>query len=195
MNTHAIEIELRLRAAAEGSAPTPPKPEDVARFRAELESGGQGGDGRRGRSPRDEEHGPLEVSLSPGDIGAVLGMESSLSRGRPGPDALRPVGATRRAGLGTHLARSRAMQPLVEVLSLVRERLARRGVSELRIVPPEPNPLRLTLHLSMNGNEFVVKAKSALPADRREEVQQALHLLQTSLAARLQMPARVVLMA
>jgi hypothetical protein len=106
---------------------------------------------------------------------------------------VRPVTASRRAMLSTHLERSRAMQPLAELLAAVRERAAGNDVSDLKIVPPEPNVLKLTLHLSMTDGEFVVKVRTALGADRRDEVNQALHVLQTSLSARLQLPARVIL--
>jgi hypothetical protein len=105
------------------------------------------------------------------------------------------VSPKKRVELGTHLARKNAMQPVADMLALVRERAGGQAVTDLKIVPPEPNPLRLTLHLAMNGDEFVVKVRTALGADRREEVQQALHVLETTLAVRLRMPARVVLLA
>lgn len=139
----------------------------------------------------------LDDEMSPGGTRAARAAWHAHARSLnpPAVSAMPAVARKRRIEFGTHLARAKAMQPVSDLLVLVRSRAPGQAVPDLRIVPPEPNPLKLTLHLAMNDEEFVVKAHTALGADRREEVQQALHVLEVSLAARLRMPARVVLLA
>lgn len=199
MNSPKVESELRPLPSVQ--VETQAHPEDVERFLAALEENGgvPCGDERGEETPGqqdtsagdetsdDDSHAP-KISSGPATLPA---LPERVNQPRP----MRPVTAVRRAVLATHQARSIAMQPLAELLAGVRARAEGRVVSDLKIVPTEPNPLRLTLLLSMKDGEFVVKASTELGADRRDEVQQALQVLEAALGARLQMPARVVLLA
>lgn len=191
MSPQKVETDNRPTQPREKSVSVEVKPEDVARFRAVLAPNGRALDD-------DDTDAFDEVALEeremPSARTAVARRDPWLMPPRDIP-VVQTVIPKKRVELGTHLARQSAMQPLADLLALVRQRAAGQAVTDLKIVPPEPNPLRLTLHLAMDGDEFVVKARTALGADRREEVQQALHVLEAGLAARLRMPARVVLLA
>jgi hypothetical protein len=104
----------------------------------------------------------------------------------------RPQGRVR-----SHEDRQQAMRPLVDLLEAAHRRAPSQGVSDLTLVPPSPNPMRLTLSVSMQGDDFVVKATTGLGAEYREHVQQSLQALEHALSQRLRDPvrARVILLA
>lgn len=195
MSSPKVETDVARLQQSQTNEAAPPKPGEVAHFRAALAAGVADGLVADEGDPVPSDGENLDDgSARPRATTAALRAHAGLAASADVPTA-RPVVAKKRVGLGTHLARQSAMQPLADLLSLVRQRAAGQAVPDLRIVPPQPNPLRLTLHLAMDGNEFVVKARTALGADRRAEVQQALHVLEAALTARLRMPARVVLLA
>lgn len=161
---------------------------DMAAHEAEPASGDRGeGD--------PEEGGPDDLSPARTRAMDAVWRDATWHLPPPAVATAQAVAPKRRVELGTYLARQNAMQPVADLLALVRQRAAGKAVTGLRVVPPEPNPLKLTLNLSMDGDQFVVEVRTALGADRRAEVQQALHVLEGALAARLHTPARVVLLA
>lgn len=117
-----------------------------------------------------------------------------------GQPAAREAGVARprhQNRIRSHEDRQEAMRPIVDLLEAAHRRAPSEGVSDLTLVPPSPNPLRLTLSLSMQGDDFVVKAKTGLGAEHREHVQQSLQALEHALSQRLRDPvrARVILLA
>lgn len=100
----------------------------------------------------------------------------------------------RRPGLRTHDEREQALQSIVELLEAAQRRAPPTGLSELTIVPPSPNPLRLSLSLSMQGDDFVVKATTELGAEHRDHVLQSLNALEHALSQRLREPVRARVM-
>lgn len=90
----------------------------------------------------------------------------------------------RRQRMGSHQERQDTMEPLAQLIAALRARQSER-VTELNIVPPSPNRLRLTLQVSGDDGNFVVKARTSLPHDRRDDVKQALNVLERMLKQRL----------
>jgi hypothetical protein len=86
--------------------------------------------------------------------------------------------------MGSHQERQDTMEPLAQLIATLRARQSER-VTELNIVPPSPNRLRLTLQVTGDDGNFVVKARTSLPHDRRDEVKQALNVLERMLKQRL----------
>ena len=121
-----------------------------------------------------------------GDPGHGSPREDSVARAPRRPGRLR-----------THGEREQAMKPIVALLEAAQRRAPPRDAAELTIVPPAPNPLRLSLSLAMHGDDFVVKATTALGAEHREHVLQSLNALEQALSRRLREPvrARVILLA
>jgi hypothetical protein len=201
MTTPMVDNELRPLMPQDATVAAQAHPQDVVRFREVLaqdtsRSPGRGNDAESsvdGAAPVSE--GTTWELVPAGEVrrfATPVAVPSSAPAGRkPTPT----VTGVRRARLQTHAARNGAMQPLTDLLVGVHQRAAGRTVLDMKIVPPEPNPLRLTLRLSMDDGAFVVKVHTGLGPDHREEVKQALQVLQTSLTARLSMPARVVLLA
>lgn len=202
MTTPKVENELRPLTPQDATVVALARPQDVVRFREVLAhdpSRGFGhGDGAE--SPVDDA-APVSDGTSAWELvpaGEVRRFPSPMPVPSSAPAGRKPtptVTGVRRAHLQTHAARNGAMQPLADLLLGVHQRAAGRPVLDMKIVPPEPNPLRLTLRLSMDDGAFVVKVHTGLAAEHREEVKQALQVLQSSLTARLAMPARVVLLA
>jgi hypothetical protein len=195
MSSYTAEIGVKaVLPEAAASAPPAADLRDVERFKAAMTDDDARGVAGEEREPPEGSAfaaAPVSGAQAPRWVPVPLAGASAQA----GPRSSRPVSAAPRARLQTHSARSRAMQPLLELLVGVHERAGGRAVREMKIVPPKPNPLQLTLHLSMRDGEFVVAAHTGLGPEQREEVHQALHVLQTALAARLKLPARVVLLA
>ncbi len=100
-------------------------------------------------------------------------------------------GARKRRGrFGPHRERQDAMEPLAQLIMALRARQSE-SITRLNIVPPAPNPLRLTLQITGDEHSFVVKARTSLPQDRRDEVRQALNVLERMLTQRLPESMRV----
>lgn len=199
MTAPMVENELRPVSPQDTTVAAQVQPQDVERFREALE---QNESHNPGRGNKDES---AADNTAPAWDGASTWEGLSAHRFvapvpvlSPAPARSKPmqtVSAVRRTRLQTHAARNGAMQPLADLLFRVHQRAAGRVVLDMKIVPPQPNPLRLTLRLSMDDGAFVVKVHTGLEADHRDEVKQALQVLQSSLAARLTIPARVVLLA
>jgi hypothetical protein len=190
MNSPKVEADPALQRP-QMTAAVQADPREVERFEAALRR-----ETLRDEEPRRmQEPGGEEPAASDGGAGLADGTRFLPPLPAADRAAPRPVTRVRRAALFTHAARSRAMQPVAELLAGLHQRAAGRAVQGMTIVPPEPNPLRLTLQLSMREGEFVVQVRAGLEPGRREEVRQALHVLQAALAARLKLPARVVLLA
>jgi hypothetical protein len=89
-----------------------------------------------------------------------------------------------RQRMGSHQERQEAMEPLAQLIAALRARQSEQ-VTQLNIVPPSSNRLRLTLQVTGDDQSFVVKARTSLPQDRRDEVKQALNVLEQMLKQRL----------
>lgn len=95
-----------------------------------------------------------------------------------------------RTRFAPHREREDTMEPLAQLVATLHARQSQ-SVTELNIVPRAPNPLRLTLQIAGDSDNFVVKARTTLPDDRRDEVRQALHVLERMLTERLPANMRV----
>lgn len=193
MSSPKVEAEARGPLPPEAAQQRDARPRDVERFQAALrDDAGELLVVQEGGEPAVEE-GAVAGAASDAAGALTLAWPSAGTSGKPATAA-----AVREAGrirLRTHAERSRAMAPLAEMLATLHQRSAGRAVQGMRIVPGDPNPLGLTLQLSMTDGAFLVKVHTTLDGSRREEVQQALHLLETALKARVGMPSRVVLLA
>jgi hypothetical protein len=76
------------------------------------------------------------------------------------------------------------MEPLAQLIATLRTRQSEQ-VMQLSIVPPSPNTLRLALQVDADERNFVVKARTSLPPEQRDDVKQALNVLERMLKQRL----------
>jgi hypothetical protein len=115
-------------------------------------------------------------------------LSQGLTRDKtPPPPRSQPTSVTprqRRQRMGPHQERRDAMEPLAQLIATLRTRQSEQ-VMQLSIVPPSPNTLRLALQVDADERNFVVKARTSLPPEQRDDVKQALNVLERMLKQRL----------
>lgn len=103
-----------------------------------------------------------------------------------------------RASTSTLQQRRDTMAPLLELIEALRARRSQNApVEGMKIVPPAPNPLQLSLQVWFDGADVLVKARSALGPQSQDEVRLALLSLEQMLGQRVAPAgrARVILLA
>lgn len=207
MTPHTVDSGAPPGISNSGAAPPPAPPQDVDGFRAavngiagivdELEIEHQhdheplpGHGSRKGEghsSDLDREHPAV-----PRDATTAAAILLHQQKATPKRHESHAAGALRkqRTHFAPHREREDNMEPLAQLVATLHARQSK-SVTELNIVPRAPNPLRLTLQIAGDSDNFVVKARTTLPDDRRDEVRQALHVLERMLTERLPANMRI----
>jgi hypothetical protein len=132
---------------------------------------------------------------------AGAGLQAQHLAGERGPPPTATQSAVKRRGRSSRSTlqqRRQEMAPLLDLIEALRSRHAGSpAVDGLKIVPPAPNPLRLSLQLWVNGSDVLVQARTSLGPESQEEVRLALLSLEHMLTLRVAPAgrARVLLLA
>lgn len=206
MNPHKIESNGPTQCNPASGPPAPP-PQDVEGFRAALSGVAGTIDDIQVEHQHDHEVLPEHRAPKGEQQDTDLNRENpALHRDRkmtaaaerrqqestPDRHSNHAGGAPRkqRSRFGPHSEREDSMEPLAQLIAALRSRQSK-PVTELNIVPRAPNPLRLSLQITGDADNFVVKARTTLPDDRRDEVRQSLHVLERMLTERLPAGMRI----
>ncbi len=207
MNPHKIDSTEPTSQGNPGSIPPSPPPQDVEGFKAALSGVAGTTDDIQVEHQHDHEVLPEHRSRKGEQQNTDLDRESSaLHRNLKMAAATEPrqqettpdrhpnhaggAPSKRRSRFGPHREREGSMEPLAQLIAALRARQSK-PVTELNIVPRAPNPLRLSLQITGDADNFVVKARTTLPDDRRDEVRQSLHVLERMLTERLPAGMRI----